>query len=99
VPLREWFSIGREPDIKTKAIGGIFILLGELIQAIVSAGPFLSAAHTGRAFDSPHPLPFCHPRVSGDPWSAKNFLDSHFRGNDKGASGNDGLGVGEDKGR
>jgi len=41
------------------------------------------------------PAPFIrHPRGSGDPWHPSNFLDSHFRGNDKGASGNDGLGVG-----
>ena len=57
-------------------------------------------------------LPFRHPRGSGDPWSPPQFLDSHFRGNDKGAGmtrgasgndgfgiGNDGLGGGEDKGR
>ncbi|MCE7908752.1 MAG: hypothetical protein DYH02_10365 [Candidatus Omnitrophica bacterium COP1] len=39
---------------------------------------------------SPHPIYFIlapcirHPRESGDPWHPSNFLDSRFRGNDKG---------------
>ncbi len=39
-----------------------------------------------------------HPRESGDPWSAPNFLDSHFRGKDGLGDGNVGLGGGRTKG-
>jgi len=44
--------MGQGPYFNTQAFGGIFILPGELVEAIVSAGPFLSAA-----FDIPIPLP------------------------------------------
>ncbi|MBV6481199.1 MAG: hypothetical protein DIKNOCCD_00916 [bacterium] len=46
----------------------------------------------------PYPLPLCHPRESGDPWSAPKFLDSHFRGKDGLGTGMTGWGLGRTKG-